>query len=179
MVALSAVAQEKETNDKVVTVVEKAAEETNTEGASDKILPYELKSRSEFTIDPKARVPFWRIGWEKPDPRKPNKDPDPNPNHNPPPDDIPKGTFKVTSIMIGPPSIAIINGRSVEEGEYITLRRGEDKQRVLIQQILAEGVYFEINQVKTWVPIYRVPDPKLRSPDELTPRGEFEVVLPR
>ncbi len=69
---------------------------------------YQLKRKSEFNLETRARAPFWPIGWTKQGApvvaTKVNVD---------------EGMFRVTSILIGNPSMAVINGRSYEEGQFL------------------------------------------------------------
>jgi hypothetical protein len=78
---------------------------------------YELKRKSFASISPETRNPFWPIGWAKrrqgdlmitPSMAKFTLDPK---------------LFNVTSIMMGPPPEAHINGRAYREGESLRGRR--------------------------------------------------------
>jgi hypothetical protein len=77
---------------------------------------YELKNKSGFAVAPETRVPFWPIGWQKggpvaATPVTPQIQLDPE-------------MFKVTSILLGGLPIAVINGRSYEEGQFLRLPKG-------------------------------------------------------
>jgi hypothetical protein len=77
---------------------------------------YELKNKSSFTVAAETRVPFWPIGWQKggpvaATPITPQLQLDPE-------------MFKVTSILLGGLPIAVINGRSYEEGQFLRLPKG-------------------------------------------------------
>jgi hypothetical protein len=78
--------------------------------------PYHLKKRSVCNIAPDVRPPFWPIGWV---------------HHDGPHQDAPVGlkyvleekNFAVTSILMGPPAIAFINGRAYEEGQFLKMAK--------------------------------------------------------
>lgn len=83
--------------------------------------PYELQNKSSFTAtSPEKRAPFWPIGWTK---RKvsaaaPQVQTPVEPKVN-----LDDSHFKVTSILLGNPSLAIINGKTYSEGEFIRTPR--------------------------------------------------------
>ena len=58
-----------------------------------------------------GRAPFWPIGWTKQGaaPVVAQKV------------DVDEDLFKVTTILVGNPSMAVINGRSYEEGQFIRM----------------------------------------------------------
>lgn len=79
--------------------------------------PYVLKKRSSFAIASGARPPVWPIGWVKRErgastiaavPATPKFVLDAT-------------SFTVTSILLGPPAIAVINGRAYEEGQLVRI----------------------------------------------------------
>jgi hypothetical protein len=72
---------------------------------------YQIKSRSAFNAPDTARPPFWPIGWSReaklearPAAVQPQIEP---------------AMFSVTSILLGNPSLAVINGRAYGEGDTI------------------------------------------------------------
>jgi len=94
---------------------------------------YELKKRSSFSLPETTRAPFWPIGWTKQNgtrtevaavvtQQKPVLD---------------ERNFSVTSILLGNPSLAVINGRSYTEGEMLRMPRGSAPAavRVRVQRI--------------------------------------------
>ncbi|MDB6172324.1 MAG: hypothetical protein JWL59_1635 [Chthoniobacteraceae bacterium] len=94
---------------------------------------YELKTRSSCSLDPATRPPFWPIGWVK---RAVNA------NQGQAPVVVAKPVleeknFVMTSILLGTPSLAVINGRSYSEGEFIRFPKssGGAGMRVLVRQI--------------------------------------------
>ncbi len=79
---------------------------------------YELKKRSSFTLAEAERPPLWPIGWVKKQAAPaqavavvvaPQIVLDPK-------------SFLLTSILLGSPPLAVINGRSYTEGEYLKAR---------------------------------------------------------
>ncbi len=109
--------------------------------------PYQLKNRSSFTATEDTRAPFWPIGWSK---RVTQAAPvstaapvlvkttlDPN-------------NYKITSILLGSPSLAVINGRAYGEGEYIKTPRTSAPPvgqaaapRILVQRITDSSVVLQ------------------------------------
>lgn len=93
---------------------------------------YELKNRSTFTGGEDARIPFWPIGFQRPGkggstvaaaavvaPKIQLE-----PRH-----------FNVTSILLGNPALATINGRSFGEGEALPVVFGSERLRVVVNRI--------------------------------------------
>lgn len=76
---------------------------------------YSLKTRSFFSAPDGSRPPFWPIGFH---PKKAAEEAAPRPTFQLNPD-----SFSVTSILQGGVSIAVINGRSYGEGEFLRLPR--------------------------------------------------------
>ena len=76
---------------------------------------YELKALSSFKASPEARPPFWPIGWvhrqgvQKAEPVGPKYTLD-------------EKNFAITSILMGPPALAVINGRAYEEGQFLKIK---------------------------------------------------------
>jgi hypothetical protein len=73
---------------------------------------FELKNKSSFTVPNGVRSPFLPIGWKgsavlQEAPTKKTV--------------TTKDSFRVTSILLGSPSLAVINGRSYEEGQPIRM----------------------------------------------------------
>lgn len=114
---------------------------------------YELKNRSNFRIDADSRAPFWPIGWKKPKvsaggvveavaveaPRV----------------ELLPGHFTVTSILSGNPPLAMINGRSFEEGELLPVVFGNERLRVVVRAIREGVVVLEHEGHQIVVPIHR------------------------
>ena len=87
---------------------------------------YELKNKSTFTVAPDVRAPFWPIGYLRNQKGTPTQGPKKT---------IDEHAFKVTSILVGNPSLAVINSRSYGEGEFIKLPRGSSPMRIVVQRI--------------------------------------------
>jgi hypothetical protein len=79
---------------------------------------YELKRKSEFTLETRARAPFWPIGWSKQGAAAVVQKKV----------EIHDEMFRVTSILLGNPSMAVINGRSYEEGQFIRMPKAAAAQ---------------------------------------------------
>lgn len=89
--------------------------------------PYQLKSRSSFKIPAGTRAPFIPIGWV-------NKD-DQQAVVVVADDNVNESAFRVTTILLGNPSLAVINGQSYQEGEYLRMPRNGPQLRILVQRI--------------------------------------------
>ena len=79
---------------------------------------YELQKKSAFTLAADRRAPFWPIGWVRRanEPRTEITDA--------PKQKIDEKAFAVTSILVGNPSLAVVNGRAYSEGELIRMTKG-------------------------------------------------------
>lgn len=83
--------------------------------------PYVLKNKSVFTaVADEQRAPFWPIGWVKRRAMQVATAPIAHAVEAPKPVYDEK-CFKVTSILLGNPSLAIINGRTYSEGEFLRM----------------------------------------------------------
>ena len=106
--------------------------------------PYELKNRSSFGMDTEARAPFWPIGWQR------RKDGGAEPVVHvskavvtEPVFRISGDSFSVTSVLLGNPSLATINGRSFEEGEYLPVSAEGKRLKVQVRAIREQGVWLQ------------------------------------
>jgi hypothetical protein len=79
---------------------------------------FELQRTSTFEPGSMERNPFWPIGWRKEETRTSA------PQVSAPVIvlDLPANHFTVSSILIGTPRMAVLNGREYAEGEMITTR---------------------------------------------------------
>lgn len=107
--------------------------------------PYALKNRSIFTLATETRAPFWPIGWVRP------KDGAPKEKGGPAGPVIQQiqltaESFSLTSVLLGNPSLATINGRSFEEGEFIPVVAGEQRLRVQVRAIREQGVWLQLDK---------------------------------
>jgi len=73
-----------------------------------------VKTRSRFDVPPSQRNPFWPIGWERPAKVVTQAAP-----QRPTILDVPPELFSVSSIVLGQPNLAVINGRDYAEGDTI------------------------------------------------------------
>ncbi len=88
----------------------------------------ELKKASTFNEDAGSRNPFWPIGW-KPAPKISNGD-----DHGGP--SIPASAFIVSSITMDPHAhFAIINGRTMGEGQQFGLQVGSQVYQITVKSI--------------------------------------------
>jgi hypothetical protein len=123
---------------------------------------YQLKNRSVIAMRDTTRPPFWPIGWVK---RGPNSQKAPIVSRV----NFDEKSFVVSSILLGNPSLAVINGRSYSEGDFLRFPRGTvDPVRIRVKQILDGAVQLQAdNQVFV---------AKLQRP-EITAK-KFEELLP-
>ena len=108
--------------------------------ASSPVPRYELKRKSAFALETRARAPFWPIGWSKqgvaPVAMKRI--------------DVDDEMFRVTSILVGNPSMAVINGRSYEEGQFIRMPKSGPQLRPRVYRIGDGQVFIQVqNQMVT------------------------------
>jgi hypothetical protein len=89
----------------------------------------ELKHKSSFNVEANERNPFWPIGW-KPAPRLAKTGAD----HAGPA--IPPSSFVVSSITLDPKAhYAIINGRTMSEGQQFGLQLGTQIYQITVKAI--------------------------------------------
>jgi hypothetical protein len=123
---------------------------------------YTLKNRSSFSAPEDARAPFWPIGWSRkataaapvsaaaPVVTKAAIDP---------------SQYKITSILLGSPSLAVINGRAYEEGEFLKTPRAKDgapapaaqtpQPRICVQRITDSAVVLQLGAEQVTVQFIR------------------------
>ena len=126
--------------------------------------PYELKNKSVFTLTEGVRIPFVPIGWVKPQAgvvATQEVAVDPN-------------SFRVTSILLGNPSLAVINGRSYEEGQFLRVPRGSTV-RAKVYRITDGKVLLQIDDKLYTAPLRR-PELGERRPEEPLLSEERDVV---
>lgn len=97
-----------------------AAEAATAREEAEKSVPprYELKNKSSFALVPGARPPFWPIGWVKRRTGAPVEVLSNGPKYS-----FDGKNFVVTSILLGPPALAVVNGRAYEEGQFLRTPR--------------------------------------------------------
>ena len=91
---------------------------------------YALQKKSTFTLAADRRAPFWPIGWVKRASRGPAEVTKEAPKVK-----FDENAFVVTSIMLGNPSLVVINARAYSEGEFIRMPKGGAPMKVRVQQI--------------------------------------------
>jgi hypothetical protein len=156
----------------------KASVETATT-PEPKLEPYKLKNRSSFTLSREARAPFWPIGWNKSkstDPYQPRvtstgvltakKKFEIQPQH-----------FSVTSVLVGKPALATINGRSFAEGEVLPVIAGTERLRVVLKAVRDGGVWLEHATTQIYVPIRRFEVDATRSVEQPPQSAEFSIQI--
>jgi hypothetical protein len=86
----------------------------------------ELKHKSSFNVEANERNPFWPIGW-KPAPKLAKTGAGPA---------IPPSSFVVSSITLDPKAhYAIINGRTMSEGQQFGLQLGSQIHQITVKAI--------------------------------------------
>ena len=86
-----------------------------------------LKSKSSFNLDAGTRSPFWPISW-KPTGRVASGGTDQG--------EVPPGAFVVSTITLdGATKFAIINGKSMSEGQQFGLQVGTQVYQVMVKRI--------------------------------------------
>ena len=118
-----------------------------TSDASKPVAKYELVNKSAFNLPQNSRPPFWPIGWVK---RAPGAAvPIPTKRQ-----DIRPEMFPVTSILIqaGAPSLAVIAGRSYEEGQFLRIRGSELDKKIRVARITDGKVILQYEDQVITVP---------------------------
>jgi hypothetical protein len=96
---------------------------------ADETTTIELKHKSSFNVEAGERNPFWPIGW-KPAPKVANT----GAEHAGPA--IPPSSFVVSSITLDPKAhYAIINGRTMSEGQQFGLQLGTQIHQITVKEI--------------------------------------------
>lgn len=89
--------------------------------------PITLKNKSSFNVDAGIRSPFWPISW-KPTGRVASGGTDQG--------EVPAGAFVVSTITLdGAAHFAIINGKSMGEGQQFGLQIGTQVYQVTVKRI--------------------------------------------
>lgn len=107
------------------------AGEANTKPQAD-AGTYVLQKKSTFTLAGDHRAPFWPIGWVK------RANESRTEITHAPKAKIDESSFNVTSILVGNPSLAVVNGRAYSEGELIRMPKGSAPLKVRVEQV-ADG----------------------------------------
>ena len=109
--------------------------------------PIAVKNKSSFHLDAGARSPFWPISW-KPTGRVASGGTDQG--------EVPPGAFVVTSITLdGATRFAIINGKSMSEGQQFGLQVGTQVYQVMVKRIEDGRVILARRDEEIVVPLRR------------------------
>lgn len=124
---------------------------------------YQLKNRSVIAMRENSRPPFWPIGWVK---RGATSEKAPAMHRI----NFDEKNFVVSSILIGNPSLAVINGRSYTEGEFLRFPRGTvDPVRIRVQRILDGGVQLQAADNQVFQAKLQRPEIQAKKFEELLP----------
>ena len=94
---------------------------------ADEPVAINLKNKSSFNVDAGTRSPFWPIGW-KPTGKVASGGTDQG--------EVPPGAFVVSTITLdGATRFAIINGKSMSEGQQFGLQIGTQVYQVRVKRI--------------------------------------------
>lgn len=110
---------------------------------------YVLQKKSSFTLASDHRAPFWPIGWVK------RAQSGPSEIAHAPKARIDESSFNVTSILVGNPSLAVINGRAYSEGELIRMPKGSAPVKVRVEQVTDGSVTLQCEDQRLVVPMHR------------------------
>ncbi len=114
------------------------------ESSGDPESHYRLQRKSAFTVATEdERAPFWPIGWVKPKVGQTVK------NHAPviPRVALNESAFKLSSILLGNPSLAIINGRTYSEGEMIRQSRAAGGDATVATSQIPAGARVRVHRI--------------------------------
>jgi hypothetical protein len=106
-----------------------------------------VKNKSSFAIDPGTRSPFWPISW-KPTGKVASGGSDQG--------EVPAGAFVVSTITLdGATKFAIINGKSMSEGQQFGLQIGTQIYQVTVKRIEDGRVILARHDEEIVVPLRR------------------------
>jgi hypothetical protein len=109
----------------------------------------EIKNKSSFQMESNVRNPFWPIGF-KPAAQLSNRSAD----HAGP--DIPLTAFLLTSITLDQGThFAIINGKTVQEGQEFSLQSGSQNYQIKLKSIEDGRVILACRDQEIVVPLRR------------------------
>jgi len=113
---------------------------------ADQPMKIELKNRSSFTMDPGSRNPFWPIGW------KPARLPGSGGSAA----IIPLTAFVVSTITVdGGAHFAIINGKTMQEGQQFGLVLGPQTYQIMVKKIEDGRVILNQGDEEIIIPLRR------------------------
>ena len=124
---------------------------------------YELKNRSSFVASATVRPPFWPIGWVKRETGVATAAAPTSPKFV-----LEEKGFTVSSILLGHPSLAVINGRSYSEGEFLRMPKGTaGPVRIRVQRITDGSVQLAAEGQMISVALRREVLDSKKEPEEL------------
>ena len=116
---------------------------------ADEPAPAAIKNKSSFNLDAGTRNPFWPIGW-KPTGRVASGSGGTSQG------EVPPGAFVVSTITLdGATHFAIINGKSIGEGQQFGLQVGAQIYQVTVKRIEDGRVILTRNNEEIVVPLRR------------------------
>src|SRR5260370_37775045 len=114
---------------------------------ADELVAITVKSKSSFNMDAGTRSPFWPISW-KPTGKVASGGTDQG--------EVPAGAFVVSTITLdGSARFAIINGKSMSEGQQFGLQIGTQVYQVVVKRIEDGRVILERRDEEIVVPLRR------------------------
>ena len=131
---------------------------------SEKMKGYELKNRSAFHAPEDARIPFWPIGFVHP-----AKGATATAVSQVAKIRLEPAYFNLTSVMLGHPALATINGRAFAEGEVLPVVFGNERLKVVLRSVQDGGVTLDHEGQRIFVPMKRL---------ELAPRQSQQQAQP-
>src|SRR4051794_27227396 len=125
------------------------ANESDDKKKSEVAAPVELKVKSSFEMEGDNRNPFWPIGWKPVDVSS-----KPTIEHNA--GEIPPTAFLVSSITMDPVTrFAIINGKTMQEGQQFGLQIGGQTYQLTVKAIEDGRVILSRRNQEIVVPLRR------------------------
>lgn len=126
---------------------ERSAPNESKNKPGDQAAPIAVKNKSSFRLDAGARSPFWPIGW-KPTGKVASGGTDQG--------EVPPGAFLVSSITLdGTTHFAIINGKTMSEGQVFGLQLGTQVYQVTVKRIEDGQVILSRHDEEIVVPLRR------------------------
>jgi hypothetical protein len=126
---------------------ERSAPNESKNRPGDQAAPIAVKNKSSFQLDAGARSPFWPIGW-KPTGKVASGGTDQG--------EVPPGAFLVSSITLdGTTHFAIINGKTMSEGQVFGLQLGTQVYQVTVKRIEDGQVILSRHDEEIVVPLRR------------------------
>jgi hypothetical protein len=130
----------------------KAAEEADSHVDKiklDESAPIAVKNKSSFNLEVGTRNPFWPLSW-KPAGKVSSGSAGSSQG------DVPPGAFVVSTITVdGATHFAIINGKSMQEGQQFGLQVGTQIYQVMVKRIEDGQVVLTRGDVEIVVPLRR------------------------